>query len=216
MEDNHIMCKMKYPPPHHQEANFENCVFLAQQFPLATMITYHKGDIHSSHLPLIYQKSASLGKFIGHLDRFNPQLAALENGNALELIFHGPETYISPSIYHSTQLPTWNYFKAHFKGIPVLTRDSEKVKHSLVTMTEILEGPTPAYTLATNNPRMEAALPYIVGFEITIQSWEGKHKISQDKHQRDQKKAKQALLEKYSAQKTVIDRLYKQHQTKKP
>ena len=179
------------------------------------MITSHKGDIHTTHLPLVYKTGKGFGKFIGHLDKFNPQLAALENGSPLELIFHGPETYISPSIYHSTQLPTWNYFKAHFKGVPALTTDSEKVKHSLVTMTEILEGQNPAYTLATDNPRMAAALPYIVGFEITIKSWEGKHKISQDKHQRDQKEAHKALIEKYPNLETVIDQLYALHQTKK-
>ena len=62
---------------------------------------------------------------------------------------------------------------------------------------------------------MEAALSYIVGFEIEIESWEGKHKISQDKHKRDQTATKEALFTKYPLEKNVIEQLYQKHITKK-
>ena len=106
---------MKYPPPHHQEANFENCVYLAKAFPLATVISSLEGSIYSSHIPLVYQENEGLGVFVGHLDRFNPQWESFQKESSVTLIFHGPETYISPAVYHSTQLPTWNYFKAHLR-----------------------------------------------------------------------------------------------------
>ena len=206
---------MKYPPQHHQEANFENCVYVAQQFPLATLISVHDGAIQTTHLPLMYQKNKSLGIFIGHIDKYNPQLNALANNNTVELIFHGPETYISPSIYQSTQLPTWNYFKAHFTGKPSLIKDQEKVKQHLINMTAFLEGDAQNFTLEAENPRMAVALDYIVGFEIHVEKWEGKHKISQDKHERDQQQAQHALQEKYPKQLSVIQHLYNAHQTKK-
>ena len=57
------------------------------------------------------------GVFVGHLDRFNPQWKTFQDQQPVTLIFHGPETYISPSVYHSTQLPTWNYFKARRPGV---------------------------------------------------------------------------------------------------
>lgn len=206
---------MQYPPPHHQEANFENCIYLAQSFPLATVISATGGVIRTSHLPLIYQKNNPLGNFVGHIDIYNPQRTALEEQKELELIFHGPETYISPTVYHSKQLPTWNYFKAHFKGIPRVITDKAKVQKSLIEMTRFLEGSAQAYRLQPDNPRMEAALPYIIGFEVVITHWEGKHKISQDKHLRDQAEAKNELVQKYPQHHAVIDRLYDQHQTKK-
>ena len=205
---------MKYPPQHHQEANFLNCVYLAQQFPLATMISFFKNTILSSHLPLVYKENEKLGVFIGHLDIYNPQLKALKNNQAVELIFNGPETYISPSIYQSTQLPTWNYFKSHFRGTPKLIENPEAIKKSLIEMTENLEGSEAKYQLDPDNSRMEAALSYIVGFEIEIESWEGKHKISQDKHKRDKTAAKEALFTKYPLEKNVIEQLYQKHTTK--
>ena len=205
---------MKYPPPHHQEANFENCVYLAKAFPLATVISSLEGSIYSSHIPLVYQENEGLGVFVGHLDRFNPQWESFQKESSVTLIFHGPETYISPAVYHSTQLPTWNYFKAHFKGVPRLIEDPEKVKKSLIAMTKVLEGSEPRYRLKADNPRMEAALAYIVGFEIEITAWEGKHKISQDKHQKDRSEAQKALEDKYPAMQDIIQNLYAQHQTR--
>ena len=206
---------VNYPPQHHQEANYTNCIALAKAFPLATVITHHNGSIHTSHLPLVFQENENLGYFVGHIDRYNPQLKALSAGSETHLIFHGPETYISPAVYHSTQLPTWNYFKSHFSGVPTLIENPENIKKSLIQMTSVLEGKAPQYELTVDNTRMEAALPYIVGFEITIQKWEGKHKISQDKHPKDQAEAKKALEKKYPQQKTIIDQLYEHHQVKK-
>lgn len=205
---------MKYPPPHHQEANFKNCIYLAKAFPLATVISSLEGRIYSSHIPLVYQQNKGLGVFVGHLDRFNPQWKTFQEQPPVTLIFHGPETYISPSVYHSTQLPTWNYFKAHFTGIPRLIDNPKKVKESLIAMTEVLEGSEPGYRLAADNPRMEAALPYIIGFEIEVTTWEGKHKISQDKSKKDQSEAQKALENKYPSMLDIIQNLYAQHQTK--
>lgn len=105
-----------YPPPHHQEADFENCLRLVEAMPLATIVSAQKDHILTTHTPLVYHPDEGLGYFIGHLDLYNPQVAHLDAGVSVTVIFHGPETYISPTDYQSTQLPTWNYFKAHFCG----------------------------------------------------------------------------------------------------
>ena len=72
----------------------------------------------------------------------------------------------------------------------ILKKEPQDVKESLITMTAFLEGEKPNYVLDENNPRMHAALDYIVGFHIKISSWEGKYKISQDKNKEDQRKTK--------------------------
>jgi transcriptional regulator len=81
-------------------------------------------------------------------------------------------------------------------------------------MTAFLEGANPSYVLEENNPRMQAALDYIVGFHIEITSWEGKYKISQDKNKEDRSRAKQALIDGQSQVIEHIERLYANHQTK--
>lgn len=206
---------MHYPPPHHQESNFDNIIALMQTYPLATIITAKNEDILSSHTPLIYQANNELGRLIGHLDKYNPQLDHFRSNEKVELIFNGPQVYISPSVYGTTQLPTWNYFKAHLKGRIKIEDDQEKVKQSLINMTAFLEGENLAYTLESNNPRMVAALDYIVGFHIEIDSWEGKYKISQDKRKDDQVRAKKAMQEAEKMTEKAIELLYSLHKTKR-
>ncbi|MDO7542429.1 MAG: FMN-binding negative transcriptional regulator [Flavobacteriales bacterium] len=206
---------MNYPPKHHQEDRFENALELIKMYPLATVITSSSNKVLSTHIPLVYSDKGTLGTLVGHLDKFNPQINHFEDkDHNLEIIFHGPEVYISPSKYSTTQLPTWNYFKVHLRGKIILKKEPQDVKESLIAMTAFLEGEKPNYVLDENNPRMHAALDYIVGFHIKISSWEGKYKISQDKNKEDRKRAKQALIEGQSDVINHIERLYENHQTK--
>ena len=206
---------MNYPPKHHQEDRFENALELIKMYPLATVITSSINKVLSTHIPLVYSDKGTLGTLVGHLDKFNPQINHFEDkDHDLEIIFHGPEVYISPSKYSTTQLPTWNYFKVHLRGKIILKKEPQDVKESLIAMTAFLEGEQPNYVLDENNPRMHAALDYIVGFHIKISSWEGKYKISQDKNKEDRKRAKQALIEGQSDVINHIERLYENHQTK--
>lgn len=206
---------MNYPPEHHQEDRFENALELIKLYPLATVITSSSNKVLSTHIPLVYSDKGTLGTLVGHLDKFNPQINHFEDkDHDLEIIFHGPEVYISPSKYSTTQLPTWNYFKVHLRGKIILKKELQDVKESLIAMTAFLEGEKPNYVLDENNPRMHAALDYIVGFHIKISSWEGKYKISQDKKKEDRKRAKQALIEGQSDVINHIERLYENHQTK--
>ena len=131
---------MNYPPKHHQENEFSNALELIKMFPLATVITSSKNKILSTHIPLVYNKKGTLGTLVGHLDKFNPQISHFKDEeHDLELIFNGPDVYISPSKYSTTQLPTWNYFKVHLRGKIELKTDPKEVKESLISMTSFLE-----------------------------------------------------------------------------
>lgn len=206
---------MHYPPVHHQEENYNNIVQLMQMYPLAIINSSMNNEIESTHTPLVYQPNEQLGVLIGHIDKYNPQLEHFKNNTAVQIIFNGPQVYISPSVYSTTQLPTWNYFKAHLKGTLILENDREKVKQSLINMTAFLEGDQHKYKLDPDNPRMEAALDYIVGFRIEINSWEGKYKISQDKKKEDRERAKVAMQSARTNTEKEVALLYSMHRTKK-
>jgi transcriptional regulator len=205
---------MQYPPGHHQEKSYQNIVNLIKAYPLAIINSCLNNEMESSHTPLIYQPNGGLGELIGHLDKYNPQLAHFKENEKVQLIFNGPQVYISPSVYSTTQLPTWNYFKAHLKGRVIIETDQEKVKQSLINMTAFLEGDQPNYVLEADNSRMAAALDYIVGFRVVIESWEGKYKISQDKRQKDRELAKEAMLLETKKVEQAINLLYSAHKTK--
>jgi len=102
-------------------------------YPLATIISVKDKEPLITHLPLIYSED---GKLIGHIDKFNPQADLLKDKNPITIIFSGPQCYISPSIYSTTQLPTWNYIKVHLKGAVERIESKDALKNSLIKMTE--------------------------------------------------------------------------------
>jgi transcriptional regulator len=183
-----------YPPKHHQEYNFSNILKTVAKFPLATLISANGEDCLSSHIPLIYKKDNSgLGKLLGHIDKNNPQCSFLNNRKVF-VIFHGPDTYISPNTYTSSQLPTWNYIKVHMEGNSRIIDSPDLIKKSMIEMTGFLEKTEPAFKLEYDDPKMAQLINYVTGFEITITKWEGKYKLSQDKIPSDTKNAREKLI----------------------
>jgi len=181
---------MNYPPPIHQDHDINHMIEVIKTYPLATVISVHDNQPLITHLPLIYENK----KLIGHIDINNPQAKLLADGNPVTLIFSGPQCYISPSIYTTPQLPTWNYIKVHLKGKVNTNTDKKALKQSLISMTEFLEAPDHKYILNAENPRLDKNLDYIVMFEIEITHWEGKFKLSQNKKPKDIKAAREQLV----------------------
>lgn len=181
---------MNYPPKHHQDNDTNHMIEVMKTYPLATLISVKNNTPLITHLPLVYEE----GKLIGHIDIYNPQAKVLKDNNDVTVIFAGPECYISPSIYSTTQLPTWNYIKVHLKGTVRAIESKAALKQSLITMTEFLEAPEHKYELKPDNPRLERNLNYIEMFEITITHWEGKFKLSQDKKPKDITAAREELI----------------------
>ena len=179
-----------YPPKHHQDTDINHLIEVIKTYPLATVISVKDHEPVITHLPLIYEN----GKLIGHLDRNNPHTELLKNEHPVTLIFSGPQCYISPSIYTTTQLPTWNYIKVHVTGVVHEIENPETIKQSMITMTEFLEAPDHKYKLTLDNSKMDQFINYVVGFEVEIISWEGKLKLSQDKIPQDMENAKNELI----------------------
>ncbi|WP_138434842.1 FMN-binding negative transcriptional regulator [Winogradskyella algicola] len=179
-----------YPPKHHQDSDKDHIIEVIKAYPLATIISVVDNTPLITHLPLIYEN----GKLIGHIDIYNPQTEYLKDNNDIIVLFYGPQCYISPSMYSTTQLPTYNYIRVHLKGKVTAIEDKDSLKQSLITMTEFLENPNPKYILDPDNPRLHANLNYIKMFEIDITHWEGKFKLSQDKKTSDMVAAREELI----------------------
>ena len=197
---------MNYPPKHHQDNNIDHMIEVLKTYPLATIISVKDGEPLITHLPLIYRED---GKLIGHIDIYNPQAEFLKNDNPITVLFYGPQCYISPTVYTSTQLPTWNYIRVHLKGTVKAIESKEALKESLIKMTEFLEHPEHKYILEPDNPRMLGYLDYIKMFEINITHWEGKFKLSQDKRSKDMANAREELIRaNQESIKTFLNRVF--------
>ena len=181
-----------YPPPHHQSNDIQKMITVIKQFPLAILVSAKNNQPFTTHIPIIYNETS--GKLVAHIDSQNPQVETLRDGAEVTVIFRGPDTYISPSVYSTEQLPTWNYLFVHITGTIGLIHEAEAVKQTMIDMTAFLEGTNPKFVLDKDDPRMERLINYIQAFEITITNWEGKFKLSQDKNPTDFELAKQELI----------------------
>lgn len=179
-----------YPPQQHQDNDHEHMIEVINTYPLAMLISIKDNLPLISHLPLIYSE----GKLIGHLDKNNPHAELLKGNNDVTVIFSGPQCYISPSIYSTTQLPTWNYVMVHLNGKVKEIKDQKTIQQSMIDMTSFLEAPLHNYVLEPDNSRMAQFISYVKGFEIDITHWEGKFKLSQDKKPSDIESARKELI----------------------
>jgi transcriptional regulator len=184
----------QYPPQYHQEYDFKNIISVIKRFPLATIISSSGEDIVVTHLPLMYRENAEgHGSFFGHIDKNNPQAKFLD-GKKITAIFHGPDAYISPKTYATKQLPTWNYIKVHINGTASLMQSTDEIIDSMLEMTSFLEKGEDPFVLERNNQAMSHYIHYVTGFTISIDSWEGKFKLSQDKTPNDIRNAADKLI----------------------
>lgn len=198
---------MRYPPPHHQDLDRDHMIEVIRNYPLATIISVENNEPLTTHLPLVYRDD---GKLIGHIDIYNPQAQLLRDNLPITIIFYGPQCYISPTVYGTTQLPTWNYIRVHLKGTVKAIESRDALRESLIKMTEFLEAPEYKYVLEPDNPSMERALDYIKMFEISITDWEGKFKLSQDKRRSDIKRAREELIRKEEASiRNFLDQVFR-------
>lgn len=197
-----------YPPPHHQSQDIDKMISVIKHFPLGMLVTAVNGKPHITHIPFIYNKTSK--RLVAHLDRSNPQMKTLKDSAEVTVVFKGPDTYISPSIYTTPQLPTWNYIIVHITGKLSLISDAEMAKQTMVDMTENLEGNEQNYILKKDDSRMDRFINYIQAFEIEITHWEGKFKLSQDKNPTDFENAKRELIKNSSKDiSEFIEEIYK-------
>ncbi len=92
---------------------------LVRGYPLATLVCHGPDGLLANHIPL--WTDATLSVLRGHVARANPLWRVLGSGLPALAIFHGPQAYVSPSLYPCKQtngqvVPTWNYAVLHVHG----------------------------------------------------------------------------------------------------
>ncbi len=174
-----------YPPERHVERDGEKLRAVIERFSLATLISCVDGAPLVTHVPLILDRSrGEHGTLIGHMDRSNPQAQHLD-GEPVLAVFHGPNGYISPSVYESSQLPTWNFVAVHAKGVTRRMATQDELIAAFVALSRHADRtPTPRW-VEPQDPRIGRLIDFVIGFEIAITSLEGKFKLSQDRDARD-------------------------------
>jgi transcriptional regulator len=173
-----------YVPPHFRVDDRDVLYAFMEQHAFGTLVTSGPSGMHVSHIPFLPERGDDGAiRLLGHVARANEQWAALDGAQHLSAIFQGPHAYISPTWYaNHPSVPTWNYAVVHAHGKARLMDEAEL--HELVmrlSATYEAGNPKPWRMSELPAPYVSSMLQMIVGFEIEVESLEGKFKLSQNR-----------------------------------
>ncbi|HSR68633.1 MAG TPA: SidA/IucD/PvdA family monooxygenase [Acidobacteriota bacterium] len=198
-----------YPPERHLEHSSDKLYAVMERFRFATLISARREDEPViTQVPLILDRGrGAKGVLFGHMDRANPHVELLE-GRCVTALFHGPNSYISPHVYATDQLPTWNSLTVHVEGLARLITDREELVKGLCAIAEHSDQEIGAFRLSPDDPRIETLIGYIVGFEIEIDEILGRFKLSQDRDEADRRRAALAMARRTElGERDIIERV---------
>jgi transcriptional regulator len=160
-----------------------------------------EGELIVNHIPfLLKTDDGDWGRLVGHVARANPVWKACNSHCSSVVIFHGPQSYISPSWYASKRddpevVPTWDYAVVHAHGQPRAIEDRDWLLELVTQLTEQHEGQRNLSWRVTDAPGdyIDRRLRAIVGVEIPITKLEGKWKVSQNRSEQDRQSVAASL-----------------------
>jgi transcriptional regulator len=176
-----------YLPKHFAEDDVAEMHALMRANPLATLVSHGPDGLNANHIPLLLTDAEPHGKLQGHVARANPLWKEDSVTGEVLVVFHGDESYISPSGYatkaeHGKVVPTWNYVAVHAYGELRVIDDPDWILAQVSALTATNEATLPQPWAVTDAPAdyIGKLLGAIVGIEITVTRLLGKWKVSQN------------------------------------
>ena len=110
-----------YEPEHFKEERLGVQQALIKAHPFGLLISNGAEGLEANAVPFILDAAAApLGILRAHVARANPHWKSL-TGKQVLVVFQGPQTYISPSLYETKRetgkvVPTWNYVMVQYSS----------------------------------------------------------------------------------------------------
>ena len=177
----------------------------------ATVALAIEGRIHFAYTPVVLD-DGGFGRVRFHLAKGNPACAAAD-GATLNFSFLGDDAYVSPDWYDTPgRVPTWNYTAVEASGTArKLARD--ELRQLLVDISadqEMRLLPKEPWRIEKIDPaKLAGLLEAIDGFEVVLDSLEGKFKLSQNVGEADKNGAIVGLEGRTDARSLAIARAMK-------
>ena len=160
-----------------------------ESHPAARLVTVGPdGRPDSTLLPVVVDGD----RVLGHLARANDHWTRIAPASPGLLVVSGADAYVSPGWYatkaeHGRVVPTWNYSEVQLRGAVTVHDDPDWVLDVVTRLTERHEAGRERPWAVTDAPAtyVRGQLRAIVGIEVTIDSVEGKAKLSQNRSDAD-------------------------------
>ncbi|MFF7459706.1 FMN-binding negative transcriptional regulator [Kitasatospora sp. NPDC008115] len=181
-----------YVPEQYRPQDPSWALELIRSNPLALLVTNGPQHPWATHVPVLLAEEPDSAqvpgedlvgrRILGHMNLLNPHWEALsEAGHAL-LVFQGPDSYVSPTVYERVPAaPTWDFTSVHVHGALRVIEDPDvlrKIARATVRAFEREVGT--GWDMTGSLDYFERLLPGIRGFEIEVQSVDSMFKLSQE------------------------------------
>jgi transcriptional regulator len=177
---------MIYMPPHFAVADRATVLALMRASPFVTLASIAGDEPAFTHAPLVAEERGEGIVLLGHLAIANPHWRSWGADQPATAIFHGPNGYVSPRWYTVREaVPTWNYIVVHAQGRLATVQDSEGKERILKAL---IDSHDAAYRVQWDDLGEEFGEKMkrgIVGFEIAVERFDGKFKLSQNRVPQD-------------------------------
>ncbi|MBD1392184.1 FMN-binding negative transcriptional regulator [Mucilaginibacter glaciei] len=167
-----------YTPKYNQLTDHQQAVDFMRKYSFATIVTVANGLPTATHLPFVVEQRDDQIVLISHFAKANHQAVEIFECTPL-VIFTEPHAYISPTHYEKEQnVPTWNYIAVHAYGKATRVDNAAQVLEKTIDFYEA------AYLTQWNSLPQEyktKMMNGIVAFEIMVDDFQGKSKLSQNR-----------------------------------
>ncbi|MBL8645248.1 MAG: FMN-binding negative transcriptional regulator [Rhodospirillaceae bacterium] len=181
-----------YNPSHFRNTDTPALHAFIGQYPLAMLTTHGPEGFSASHLPMLLAEDGGRTVLRGHIARANAHWKHIGEGAQALAVFSGPQAYVTPQWYPSKLkdgrvVPTWNYAVAHVRGTVRAVHDAGWLYDLVTALTNAHEKNFAHQWAVTDAPAdyIEKMIGAIVGLEITVETIEGKFKLSQNRNDAD-------------------------------
>lgn len=171
--------------------------------PFGTLVTHGAQGLDATHVPfLLAADQGPQGTLLTHIARANPLWQQHADGEAVLVVFSGPQGYVSPNWYpskHEThrQVPTWNYQVVHAHGRLRIRDDERHARGLLARLTrehETRSQQSPPWKMGDAPPDyLSQHLKGLVCLDVEIDRLVGVSKLNQNKADADRKGVVQGL-----------------------
>lgn len=191
-----------YIPNHFAQEDRKKLISFIQRYPFATMFTgntLRSDDFEVSHIPFSVKSDANNNLLlVGHLAKANTHCQFLERGDNTLVVFKGPHSYISPTLYAKPNqaVPTWNYTVVHAYGKSAIISDRNVIMEHLADLERIYEGNDGRWSISMlEKVRIDNLVNALSVFQIQVDKLQGKFKLGQNKSAEDYSRVKSNLLD---------------------
>lgn len=175
-----------YAPEPFNISDEEEILRFLRAHPFGMLVQNGENTPIATHLPFLVLTEDNEIILEAHIAIANPQSQLIRNGKTALVIFQGPHAYVSSSVYHNENVPTWNYQSIHVYGTIKPLSEDELKSHLKNIVDHFEKGrPNPIDTASLPKEMLNSYQKEILGFRIVIYKLEAAYKLSQNRNSLD-------------------------------